>query len=42
MVAQTLIMIEYDRREVKRPSLHAITAARQLGGDYALLRSGDE
>ena len=40
MAAQTLIVIEHDRREVKRPSLHAITAARQLGGDYALLLLG--
>ncbi len=40
MTAQTLILIEHDRREVKRPSLHAVTAARQLGGDYALLLLG--
>ena len=40
MNAQTLILIEHDRREVKRPSLHAITAARQLGGDFALLLIG--
>ncbi|MEO7167796.1 MAG: electron transfer flavoprotein subunit alpha/FixB family protein [Spartobacteria bacterium] len=40
MTARTLILIEHDRREVKRPSLHAITAARQLGGDFALLLLG--
>ncbi|MEO5754686.1 MAG: electron transfer flavoprotein subunit alpha/FixB family protein, partial [Chthoniobacterales bacterium] len=40
MNAQTLILIEHDRHEVKRPSLHAISAARQLGGDYALLLLG--
>ncbi len=40
MSAMTLILIEHDRREVKRPSLHAITAARQLGGEYALLLLG--
>ncbi|MBA3650960.1 MAG: electron transfer flavoprotein subunit alpha/FixB family protein [Chthoniobacterales bacterium] len=40
MAAQTLILIEHDRRQVKRPSLHAVTAARQLGGDYVLLLLG--
>ncbi len=40
MNAPILILIEHDRREIKRPSLHAITAARQLGGDYALLLVG--
>ncbi|HEX4667961.1 MAG TPA: electron transfer flavoprotein subunit alpha/FixB family protein [Chthoniobacterales bacterium] len=40
MPAKNLILIEHDRRQIKRPSLHAITAARQLGGDYALLLLG--
>jgi electron transfer flavoprotein alpha subunit len=41
MTAKTLILIEHDRRQVKRPSLHAVTAARQLGGDFALLLLGE-
>jgi electron transfer flavoprotein alpha subunit len=40
MAAKTIVLIEHDRGKVKRPSLHAITAARQLGGDYALLLIG--
>ena len=39
-MAETLVLIELDRQQVKRPSLHAITLARQLGGDYALLLLG--
>ena len=39
-MAETLVLIEHDRQQVKRPSLHAITLARQLGGDYALLVLG--
>lgn len=39
-MAKILILVEYDRREVKRPSLNAITLARQLGGEYALLLLG--
>jgi electron transfer flavoprotein alpha subunit len=39
-MAETLVLIELDQQEVKRPSLHAITLARQLGGDYALLVLG--
>ena len=30
-MAATLVLIELDRQQVKRPSLHAITLARQLG-----------
>jgi electron transfer flavoprotein alpha subunit len=41
MTAKTLILLEHDRRQVKRPSLHAIDAARQLGGDFALLLLGE-
>jgi electron transfer flavoprotein alpha subunit len=41
-MAKGLILIEHDRREVKRPSLHAITAARELGGDYGLLLLGHD
>ena len=39
-MAETLVLIEHDRQHVKRPSLHAITLARQLGGEYALLVLG--
>jgi electron transfer flavoprotein alpha subunit len=37
---ESLIVIEHDREQVKRPSLHAIALARQLGGEYALLVLG--
>jgi electron transfer flavoprotein alpha subunit len=37
---ETLVLIEHDRRCVKRSSLHGIALARQLGGDYALLILG--
>jgi len=39
-MAESLIVIEHDRQQVKRASLHAITLARQLGGEYALLVIG--
>ena len=39
-MADSLILIEHDRQQVKRASLHAITLARQLGGEYALLLIG--
>ena len=39
-MAGTIVLIEQNQGEVKRPSLHAITLARQLGGDYALLVLG--
>jgi electron transfer flavoprotein alpha subunit len=39
-MVETLVLIEHDGRYVKRPSLHAITLARQLGGKYALLVLG--
>ena len=39
-MAETLVLIEHDRQHAKRPSLHAITLARQLGGEYALLVLG--
>src|SRR5437899_6333019 len=39
-MAESLILIEHDCQQVKRPSLHAITLARQLGGEYALLLLG--
>src|ERR1043166_9141271 len=39
-MVETLVLIEHDRRYVKRQSLHAITLARQLGGEYALLVLG--
>ncbi|HXA08939.1 MAG TPA: electron transfer flavoprotein subunit alpha/FixB family protein [Chthoniobacterales bacterium] len=39
-MAATLVLIEHDRQQVKGPSLHAITLARQLGGEYALLVLG--
>jgi electron transfer flavoprotein alpha subunit len=39
-MVETLVLIEHDRQQVKRPSLHAITLAQQLGGEYALLVLG--
>jgi len=39
-MADTLVLIEQNQGEVKRTSLHAITLARQLGGEYALLVLG--
>src|SRR5436305_14670464 len=39
-MAESIILIEHDRQQVKRPSLHAIALARQLGGEYALLVLG--
>jgi electron transfer flavoprotein alpha subunit len=39
-MAESLVLIEHDRQQVKRSSLHAITLARQLGGEYALLVIG--
>ena len=39
-MAESLILIEHDRQQVKRNSLHAITLARQLGGEYGLLVLG--
>ncbi len=39
-MAATLVLIELDRQQVKRPSLHAITLAQQLGGTYDLLLLG--
>jgi electron transfer flavoprotein alpha subunit len=40
-MAQSLVLIEHDRQQVKRSSLHAITLARQLCGEYALLVIGN-
>lgn len=40
ITAQILVVIEHDRQQVKRPSLHGITLARQLGGNFALLLLG--
>jgi electron transfer flavoprotein alpha subunit len=39
-MAESLVLIEHDRKQVKRPSLHAIPLARQLGGTYALVVIG--
>ncbi|MBA3963976.1 MAG: electron transfer flavoprotein subunit alpha/FixB family protein [Chthoniobacterales bacterium] len=39
-MAKTVVLIELDRGQLKRPSLNAITLARQLGSDYALLILG--
>lgn len=41
-MADTIVLIELDRQQVKRPSLHAITLAQQLGGKYALLLLGSD
>src|SRR4029453_948403 len=35
-MAESLILVEHDREQVKSPSLHPIALARQLGGEYAL------
>jgi electron transfer flavoprotein alpha subunit len=40
-MVETLVLIEHDRQCAKRPSLHGITLARQLGGNYALLVLGE-
>ncbi|HSU85355.1 MAG TPA: electron transfer flavoprotein subunit alpha/FixB family protein [Chthoniobacterales bacterium] len=40
MTTKTIVLIEQERGKVKPPSLHAITAARQLGGDHVLLLLG--
>ena len=39
-MVQTLVVIEHDRQSLKLPSLHGITVARRLGGDYALFVLG--
>ena len=39
-MTESLILIEHDRQQVKRPSLHAITLAQQVGGEYALIVLG--
>jgi electron transfer flavoprotein alpha subunit len=39
-MAQNVVLIELDRQEVKRPSLHAISLAKQLSGDFAVLVLG--
>ena len=39
-MVDTLALIEHDRRRAKIASLHAITLARQLSGNYALLVLG--
>ena len=39
-MAETLVLIEHDHGQLKHSSLHAITLARQLGVDYALLLLG--
>src|ERR1043166_5033064 len=39
-MAESLVLIEHDREQVKRSSLHAIALARQLGGHYVLLVIG--
>jgi len=40
MSGRTVILLEHERGEVKRPSLHAISAAQQLGAEFALLLLG--
>src|SRR5262245_54641000 len=39
-MTDSLVLIEHDREQVKRSSLHAITVARQLGGECVLLVIG--
>lgn len=38
--AITIVLIEHDRGQLKRPSLNAISAARQLGSPFSLLLIG--
>ena len=40
MSGTTLILVEHERGQVKRPSLHAISAAQKLGTHFALLLLG--
>jgi electron transfer flavoprotein alpha subunit len=40
MTTESLILLELERGQVKRSSLHAISAAQQLGQGYALLLIG--
>src|ERR1051326_738652 len=42
MAAQSLILLEHERRQLKRPSFHPISVARQVGDSYALLLIGHE
>ena len=42
MALQSLILLELERGLLKRPSLHAISAAQQLGDSYALLLIGHQ
>ena len=39
-MTDTIVLIEHDGTRVRGPCLHAITAAQQLGDDYALLILG--
>jgi electron transfer flavoprotein alpha subunit len=40
-MAKAVVLIEHDLARVKAASLHAITFARQLGGEFSLLILGD-
>ncbi len=40
MPGKALILLEHERKQVRRPSLHAITAARQLSDGFGLLLLG--
>ena len=40
MAIPSLVLLELERGQLKRPSLHAISAAQQLGDSYALLLMG--
>jgi electron transfer flavoprotein alpha subunit len=42
MASQSIILLELERGMLKRPSLHAISAAQQLGDSYALLLIGHQ
>src|ERR1051325_5801661 len=39
---ESLVLIEHDQQQVKRSSLHAITLARQISAEYALLVLGHD
>jgi electron transfer flavoprotein alpha subunit len=42
VLTETLVLIEHDAHQVRRPSLHAISAARRLGVPYDLLVLGHD
>ena len=41
MAQRKLVVVEHDNNEVALATLHAVTAAQQIGGDIDLLVAGD-